>query len=701
MSCHIVLLRHLTFFLLLGLFFCAHAEPNLNGETGYINMPSARIAADGTLGFGYSYASPYMPMWSSITVLPRLELSARYTRIMNGAVGAPGTYWGGYGDYKDKALSGKLLVSQEDRSFPALAFGINDVQGTGLFSAKYLAASKQFSAWETTLGYGTGRISGMFAGSRYAPADWQGWGLAAEYDANNYRQDIFALQTGVAQRKKGLHGALEYRWNWLGGQLGERDGKPIANIYVQIPLEKREFIPKIDEPVADSEYAERPSLSVWNSHPEYQRALLERLLAQDFRAIHIKASAGLIEITLTNTRISLPSRAVGRAARSVLLRMPLDTHEIKIHYTRNDLPFATYRFFDLGRLRDYFDGEISRKQLARYVSISYALPQSASLSDSDEELNASYVQTRLDDEDGGLMSLRRDSAGLDKLRIAPGMGVYFNDPSGAFRYETFMQIAAQKQAAQGLFLKAASQLTINQNVSGVTQLSNSLLPHVRTDVADYKKNGNFKLTQALANQYFHPAQRVYMRASAGLYEEMFGGFGGQILYYPSHPSWAADLSVDALKQRDPGNGINFRSYSTVSTMAAVHYQLPFYGITATLRAGRFLAKDWGTRFEMKRHFLSGFEIGAWYTLTNGNDITTPGTPTHPYRDKGVFIVIPLNAMLTKDTEAAPTLAISPWTRDVGQMVASPGDLYQLLEPAYRNLHDQDGLSYFGDLDDRY
>jgi hypothetical protein len=67
----------------------------------------------------------------------------------------------------------------------------------------------------------------------------------------------------------------------------------------------------------------------------------------------------------------------------------------------------------------------------------------------------------------------------------------------------------------------------------------------------------------------------------------------------------------------------------------------------------------------------------------------------------VFIVIPLNAMLTKDTEAAPTLAISPWTRDVGQMVASPGDLYQLLEPAYRNLHNQDGLSYFGDLDDRY
>ena len=63
--------------------------------------------------------------------------------------------------------------------------------------------------------------------------------------------------------------------------------------------------------------------------------------------------------------------------------------------------------------------------------------------------------------------------------------------------------------------------------------------------------------------------------------------------------------------------------------------------------------------------------------------------------------IPLNTMLTKDTQAAPKMAISPWTRDVGQLVFSPGDLYDLLEPADINMHDQDGLQYFGDLDDRY
>jgi len=39
----------------------------------------------------------------------------------------------------------------------------------------------------------------------------------------------------------------------------------------------------------------------------------------------------------------------------------------------------------------------------------------------------------------------------------------------------------------------------------------------------------------------------------------------------------------------------------------------------------------------------------------------------------------LNTMLTKDTQAFANMSISPWTRDVGQMVVSPGDLYNLVE----------------------
>lgn len=695
--------RKLRFVVLVGLGLCSalgvRAEPNLNGETGYINMPSGRVEADGTFRMGYSFAEPYVNIWSSVAVLPRVELYARYVRIMHISGFNNNS---DYGDYKDKVASGKFVLLEEDWNTPSVAFGVNDLQGTGLFKSKYLAASKRFGDLDATLGVGKGRISGAFAGARYAPSAWGGIALVAEYDANNYRQDYLSPQTGVDQRGKGVRLALEYRWGWLGSQLSHRDGKPVANGYASIPLQAKEFIPKIDEPAPDTEIVPRPTLDQWKSDPQYQRDLTERLLSQDFKNINLDLSGNAVEATLTNTRISLPSRAVGRAARSIVLRSPEEMREIKINYAVSDMSFATYTFTDTDRLQRYFNGLESRKQLAPSVKVDYAQPQqNENRAVAQNKLPEEYAVTHLDSNDGDIVSYRSESARLDKIRVAPGLGFYFNDPSGALRYETFVNAYYGKQVDDGLFFKSAAQLTLKQNVSGVTEPSNSLLPHVRTDVADYKKNGNLKLTQAVLNKFYHPWQRVYARASAGIYEEMFGGAGGQMLYFPESGPWAFDVSVDSLKQRDVGGGLTFRKYSTVTALATLHYRFQDSGVTAAVRAGRFLAKDPGARIELKRRFRSGFEVGMWYTVTNGNDITSPGTPSSPYHDKGVFMTIPLNSMLTKDTQTAPRIAIAPWTRDVGQMVVSPGDLYDMLEPAYINMHDRDGLQYLGDLDDSY
>jgi hypothetical protein len=61
----------------------------------------------------------------------------------------------------------------------------------------------------------------------------------------------------------------------------------------------------------------------------------------------------------------------------------------------------------------------------------------------------------------------------------------------------------------------------------------------------------------------------------------------------------------------------------------------------------------------------------------------------------------LNAMLTKDTRATARLSLEPWTRDVGQMVVSPGDLARLMEKNVFDRHDLDGLRRFGDMEDDY
>jgi hypothetical protein len=220
-------------------------------------------------------------------------------------------------------------------------------------------------------------------------------------------------------------------------------------------------------------------------------------------------------------------------------------------------------------------------------------------------------------------------------------------------------------------------------------------------VALYAKQGNtLRLERLLLNQYFWPAERIYARASAGYYEEMFGGAGGQVLYLPQSGKWAIDVASDWVKQRDYQGGFGFLDYSTVTTLVSLHVKLPFLPeTTGTLRAGRFLAKDEGVRFELKRRFQSGIEVGFWYTRTNGDDITSPGSPDDPYYDKGVFVNIPLGPLLTKDSATVAGLSLAPWTRDVGQMVVSPGDLYSMFERPVRNLKDGDGLTRLGDYDD--
>jgi hypothetical protein len=124
------------------------------------------------------------------------------------------------------------------------------------------------------------------------------------------------------------------------------------------------------------------------------------------------------------------------------------------------------------------------------------------------------------------------------------------------------------------------------------------------------------------------------------------------------PRWAADLTVDALEQRGYKGLFDKRDYRTVTALGALHYRLP-YDITVTARAGRFLAKDEGVRLEFKRRFRSGVEIGAWYTKTNGKDITNPGTPSDPYNDKGIFLSVPLNIMLLSDTQSTAGFGFRP------------------------------------------
>jgi membrane-associated phospholipid phosphatase len=694
--------------LLLGCANAFGATPTLHGQSGYINMPNASVEPDATLTTGYGYDRPYGSFWVTATVLPFLQVTGRYVSITGipGFTNVNGAYGSAYGRYKDKVVDVKLRLWQESTWLPAVSAGATDTLGTELFKGRYIVASKTFGAarnLEASVGVGQKRPRGAFAGVRWAPLSAPGWAAVAEYDANDYQSDFRAGETAAGQRAKGPAVGLEYRWGWLGAQVARHRDHFSANAYLSIPFSEREFIPKFYEPAyfKPKDAPPRASFAEWLQDGRHGAELVQALVKQDFKNVRVELDGAVLKLTLTNNRISNLGRAVGRASRTALAFAPTGTRSIQVTYTKLEQPFATYEFQDLQVLTDYLTGLKDRTAFLQTVRVGYSNPGDRAQDDQQGMLAAIEGDGKLGlrvGHEGEMVQLRSEDREANRFKVVPKTSFFFNDPSGALRYEVWAAANFDKRLKEGLYVNSDLKLTALENVSGVTQPSNSLLPHVRTDVAEYKRGGRFKLNRLLVNQYLTPGERVYVRVSGGLYEEMYRGFGGQVLYLPKASQWAADLSVDALQQRGYKGWFDKLDYKTVTALGALHYRLP-YDLTATARAGRFLARDEGVRFELKRRFQSGVEIGAWYAKTNGKDITNPGTPANPYNDKGVFLSIPLNIMLPSDTQASAGVALAPWTRDVGQMVASPGDLYDLFEQPRRDLTAYDGLGNFAERAD--
>jgi len=667
-------------------------------------MPDAHFNPDGTLQFGMWSARPYFGLSANATLLPWLETNLGYTRIS----GVPGFsteregFGSGYGAFKDKTSGLKVRLLAEDSWWPSVAIGIQDPIGTRVFERQYAAATKTFGDTQLTLGYGRKQIDGAFGGVRYSPSWLASWSLVAEYDASDYRNFLFADATGVADRTRGISYGVEYRLGWMTAAVSNQRGVTGISTYVSIPLERSEWIPKVAEPEPYVKVIPRPTLAQWEQDPSYQRRLYEALFRQSFKDVRMRMEPNTrLSLTLTNIRISQMSRAVGRAARTALLLSPLETSEIRITYATGGLPVATYEFSDLRKLNRYFNGMLTRSELAESVTIRYAAPSSYPEKEKADLMAALEEPTQtkvLYGDDGNFISFKSQDSGLNLFQIKPTLSSYLNGPN-VFQYSLGLLTTYDRELADRLFLNTGVNTVLYENISGATGASNSELPHVRSDIAEYSKGPRVRLDHLLLNRVYQPSERTYARLTGGWLEQMYAGVGGQWLYVERGAPWAFDVSVDAVKQRDFDGRFGFRDYQTVTALAAVHYKLP-YQSTFTTRVGRFLARDHGARFEVKRRFRIGMELGAWYTVTSAIDNGI--LQEQNYHDKGVFVSIPFEALLPNDTKVATGFSIAPWTRDVGQMLNSPVDLYQMLEkPLMIDMHDRDGLVRFGDMEDDY
>ena len=180
------------------------------------------------------------------------------------------------------------------------------------------------------------------------------------------------------------------------------------------------------------------------------------------------------------------------------------------------------------------------------------------------------------------------------------------------------------------------------------------------------------------------APEVYGRASVGIFELMFAGIGGELLYRPQGKRWAVGLDVNYVMQRDFDGLFGLRNYDVITGHVSYYHRLPWYEVLAKVNAGRYLAGDWGGSLELSKTFNNGVTFGVFATKT---DVSAAEFGEGQF-DKGFFVSIPLDLCFTRHTRKKVGLTFRPTTRDGGQRLALPKPLYGFTESSgERNLSD--------------
>ncbi len=133
-----------------------HSQTDFGG-VGLLQMPTARMNPEGEFTFGTTYNSDYNHYWVSLQLFPWLETTIRYTLVQD-LLYSNDPSFSGDTKYTDKGIDFKLRLLNESYWLPEVSVGVRDFGGTGLFDGEFIAANKQFGAFDFTLGMGWGYI---------------------------------------------------------------------------------------------------------------------------------------------------------------------------------------------------------------------------------------------------------------------------------------------------------------------------------------------------------------------------------------------------------------------------------------------------------------------------------------------------------------------------------------------------------------
>jgi len=132
---------------------------NSYGYPGLIDMPSALARPDAELAYTTSHFRNQTRNTLTFQITPRLSGSFRYSALNKIR---PYVFDDPVAHRLDRSFSLHYKLRREQGALPALAIGLNDFLGTGMYSSEYVVATKALtSTLRVTGGIGWGRLAGV------------------------------------------------------------------------------------------------------------------------------------------------------------------------------------------------------------------------------------------------------------------------------------------------------------------------------------------------------------------------------------------------------------------------------------------------------------------------------------------------------------------------------------------------------------
>ncbi|MCK5042082.1 MAG: YjbH domain-containing protein [Sphingomonadales bacterium] len=741
------------------------------GGIGLLQTRTARFAPDGQLNMGASFVNPYRRYFVTWQILPQLEATFRYTDVQNVRFGAgafdlsQGQFFDDLfhlrngGTNLDRGFDIKFKLLSEGKYNPAIAVGLQDFIGTGLFSGEYFVASKQFGSLDVSLGLGWGvmgnrahfgnpfSIFGEKYNTRTGRSDLGGLplfnrlftgpdvalfggveyfthikGLSVKVEYNSTDQTALGRQdsgTDFIKDKSAIGVGVNYRLApWFDVSLAWERGTSImirgafrANLNrpgvekVPMPIPRvmqRDEIRQIEQLNKVSTQAEvnvlqrsfsatdiiegEPLRSGVNTESQVNSYDIERDIIDHesneetpvrydegyvdeifpsiqeafakagFWAYGLELDDVTATVYLSRSLSTEVAKNVGMVARIVSNFLPSKIEKITVVELIAD--FEIYRVSvmrsDIEREARYFS---SSEEIWSNVTIHYPRPKVPSKED---------------------MTVEPRTYPSSAWWIAPELSQHLGDPAeGIYLADIDLEAGFSYTPMPGLSFNVIGRQYIAGSLDNIRRVSDSALPHVRSDLVSYLQQGRTSIKSMQVDYIGSAKSNWYYRIAAGLFEPMFGGVGAEVLYRPYGKPWALSVELDWVKQRAFNQLFSFRDYEIVTGHATLNYDLPWYGLRTTVSAGRYLAGDYGMTFEVSRRFDNGVRVGAFFTRTN---VSAADFGEGSF-DKGFYIKFPFSVFLRNHSKQEANFLFRPLTRDGGQKVGIGPSLFELVDRA--------------------